>query len=316
MGYYRIPGIETGTAVTVSVSLAANYTGKQRVIEVAPGSNEVTFWFEAASDWNENEYGAIIIGNQIWMAENLRASQFNDHSSITPVADNAQWADLSSPGYCSYPAIVDELYGYLYNWYTVNTGLLCPVGWHVPSDVEFTTLTTYLGGENVAGGKLKEAGTANWSSTNAGATNVTGFTALPGGHRINDGTFDFLGTDGFWWTSTESSGADAWLMTLGYNYNSMSRSNNWKKYGLSVRCINDINLPIVTTKTITGITANSATCGGNVTLEGGEDVTEKGVCWSTEPAPTSDLLTATSDGTGMGDFSSNITGLSPEILTT
>ena len=126
----------------------------------------------------------------------------------------------------------------MYNWYTVNTGKLCPAGWHLPSNTERATLTDYLGGINIAGGKLKEAGTAHWISPNTGATNESGFTGLPGGLReYYDGTFNFIVNDGFWWSSTEYSSILALNLYLLYDNSSASSSTYNKRDGFSIRCI-------------------------------------------------------------------------------
>jgi uncharacterized protein (TIGR02145 family) len=129
-------------------------------------------------------------------------------------------------------------YGYLYNWYTVNTGLLAPTGWHVPTDAEWTTLTTYLGGNVVAGGKLKEIGTTHWTTPNTGATNETGFTALGGGLRHITGVYYYLKESGYCWSSTES-GIYAWTIYPYYLYNSLFGTNNevQKIDGCAVRCM-------------------------------------------------------------------------------
>jgi len=121
----------------------------------------------------------------------------------------------------------------------VNTGNLCPTGWHVPTDVEWTTLTTYLGGESVAGGKLKEAGLAHWNSPNTGATNETGFTALPGGYRYYGGTFYGIGYYGYLWSATEVSTSYAWYRSMIYDLSYVSRNYYNKKDGFSVRCLRD-----------------------------------------------------------------------------
>lgn len=128
-------------------------------------------------------------------------------------------------------------YGYLYNWETAKT--VCPTGWHLPTDAEWTTLTTYLGYESVAGDKLKETGTIHWQSPNTGATNETGFSALPGGNRGNDGTFGSVGNFGHWWSSTESNTGFAWGRSMFYRYSSMDRHSSSKVGGSSVRCLRD-----------------------------------------------------------------------------
>ena len=115
----------------------------------------------------------------------------------------------------------------------------CPDGWHLPSDAEWTTLTTYLGGESVAGGKMKEAGESHWTSPNTGATNESGFTALPGGYRLNNGTVSFIGRNGLWWSSTQYDTNNAWSRDLSYLYSGVGRSYGLKDYGFSVRCMRD-----------------------------------------------------------------------------
>jgi len=141
------------------------------------------------SDIEGNSYKTIQIGTQVWMAENLKTAKYNDNTSI-PLVTIGLWGD-TNPAYSWYnndPATKDT-YGALYKWYTVATGKLCPTGWHVPSDVEWTTLTTFLGGEGVAGGRMKESGTGHWLTPNSDATNSSGFTALPVGSRYRDGLF-------------------------------------------------------------------------------------------------------------------------------
>ena len=194
------------------------------------------------SDIDGNTYSIIVIGNQIWMAENLKTTKFNDGTDIPLVTDNTEWENLTTPGYCWYnndEASYKNTYGAIYNWHTGNTGKLCPSGWHIPTDEEWTTLTDYLGGENVAGGKLKEDGTTHWAAPNTGATNESGFTALPGGYRVDYDYFYGIGTFGYWWTSTEISDSNAWCRTLHYLYSDVYRVDNSMKNGSSVRCIRD-----------------------------------------------------------------------------
>jgi uncharacterized protein (TIGR02145 family) len=193
------------------------------------------------SDIEGNQYKVVKIGNQVWMAENLKTIKYNDGTAIPFVTDGAEWAGLITPAYCWYNndgAAYKAAYGALYNWYSVNTGNLCPTGWHVPTDAEWTTLTTYLGGETVAGGKLKESGTAHWASPNSG-TNESGFTALPGGYRYFSGSFLGIGNFGNLWSSTEFDEAFAWYRFLYYMSSDMSPYNIYKYFGFSVRCIKD-----------------------------------------------------------------------------
>jgi uncharacterized protein (TIGR02145 family) len=186
-------------------------------------------------------YKTIRIGNQVWMAENLRTTKLNDGTPIPLVTDNKIWSDLATPGYCLYYNQIEQgnTFGALYNWFVIHTGKLCPIGWHVPTDSEWTTFSTYLGGANKSGGKLKETGTVHWASPNAGATNEVGFFALPGGYIGSNGTFDEVGHYGYWWSSTEYSTKRAFSRTLYYLYDPVYRSKESKKDGFSVRCIRD-----------------------------------------------------------------------------
>ncbi len=192
-------------------------------------------------DIDGNVYRTVTIGTQVWMAENLKVTKYNDSTDIPLVTDDSEWSTLTTPGYCRYITTYEtDVYGPLYNWYTVNTGDLCPTGWHVPSDAEWTTLTDYLGGIFIAGGKLKETGTLHWMSPNTGATNETGFTALPGGSREKDGTYNFMGTGGFWWTATQRNSGTGWYRYINYNTIGVNRFNTTKNIGYSVRCVKDI----------------------------------------------------------------------------
>ncbi|MBA7527477.1 hypothetical protein ES705_19653 [subsurface metagenome] len=176
------------------------------------------------------------------MAENLKTTKYNDGTAIPLVTNSTEWDNLTTPGYCWYnndEASYKNTYGALYNWYTVNTGKLCPTGWHVPTDSEWTILTDYLGGYSVAGGKLKETGTTHWNSPNTGATNESGFTALPGGYRTNSGAFNNVGSNGNWWSSTESSSTYAWHRSMNYSSSNVYRDYSGKSYGFSVRCVRD-----------------------------------------------------------------------------
>jgi len=206
--------------------------------------NEVDFTTgqEIIRDFDGNVYNVVHIGTQVWMKENLKTTKFNEGASIPLVTDNTLWGYLTSPGYCWYnndASTYKFTYGALYNWYAVNTGILCPAGWHVPSDSEWTTLINYLGGFNIAGRKLKETGTAHWISPNVG-TNESGFTGLPGGLRHSiGGAFESIGTGADWWSATESSTSSAWNFGTVNNWENIARDNDVKQVGLSVRCIKD-----------------------------------------------------------------------------
>lgn len=194
------------------------------------------------TDKDGNVYHQVTIGTQVWMVENLKTTKYNDGTAIPLVTEPATWSDLAAPGYCWYnndPATYKNTYGALYNWFAVNTGKLAPVGWHVPTDAEWTALATFLGGEAVAGGKLKETGTVHWQSTNAGATNEIGFTALPGGDRYIGGTFQDLSELGSWWSSSEYSADNAWKRNINYGNAYLNAGKGTKGTGYSVRCIKD-----------------------------------------------------------------------------
>ena len=194
------------------------------------------------TDIDGNVYHYITIGTQTWMVENLKTRHYRNGVDIDSVADGTTWSGLTTGAYCNYNNDANNVatYGRLYNWYAVNnSNLIAPAGWHVASNAEWTTLTTYLGGESVAGGKLKEAGTAHWSSPNTGATNETGFTALPGGCRYYYGAFGDVGYNGSWWSSTESNVSDAWYRSMNYSYAYVDRNGFNKRNGFSGRCVRD-----------------------------------------------------------------------------
>ena len=196
------------------------------------------------SDLDDNIYNTVIIGTQTWMKENLKVTKYNDGTLIQNVTDDAQWRSSTTGAYCWYGNNISnkDIYGALYNWYAVdalNIGgkNVCPAGWHVPSDAEWTTLTTYLGGVSVAGGKLKEAGPMHWTRGNTGATNETDFTALPGGSRIGDILFSGVGSSGYWWSSSDYTYSNAYVRGMMDYSRSVSRPSYNKGSGFSVRCL-------------------------------------------------------------------------------
>ena len=195
------------------------------------------------TDADGNVYHTVTIGTQTWTVENLKTTKYNDGTSIPLVTVNTAWGNLATPGYCWYnndAATYKTTYGALYNWYTVNTGKLAPAGWHVPTDAEWNTLSKYLGGDNVSGGKLKEAGITHWWSPNTGATNETGFSALPGGtHSYYDGHFYSIGSTGLWWSVTESSALGAGSRSLFSSDSTFGSFSNDKRFGFSVRLVRD-----------------------------------------------------------------------------
>ena len=222
------------------------------------------------SDVDGNSYNTVYIGNQQWMSENLKVSKYNDGTSIPNVTDSAQWTQLTNGAWVYHEnnQSNNDKYGKLYNWYTVSTSMswfdknVCPTGWHVPTHTEWTVLTDFLGGENVAIGKLKEVGTTNWPYPNIEATNITLFSALPSGFRIFNGSYSYIGLFGDWWSSTEHAyyPESAWGRQLYYDYNSNSRMSTYsdKKSGMSIRCLKGD--PAVTS--IKGVDCGTATHNG------------------------------------------------------
>lgn len=197
---------------------------------------------QTVTDFDGNVYNTVNIGTQVWMAENLKVTHYRNGDSIPNITVNSQWSGLTSGAYGNYnnDTSYATTYGLLYNWYAVtDSSDICPTGWHIPSDAEWTTLTDYLGGVNVAGGKMKEMGTTHWTSPNTGATNTSGFTGLPGGIRSSNGYFYQINSHGYWWSSTENSSTMAWRRYL-YAYDAkVDVAYNEKTYGFSIRCIRD-----------------------------------------------------------------------------
>lgn len=195
------------------------------------------------TDIDGNVYHEIRIGTQVWMGENLKTTKYNDGTPIPNLTDiTIHWADPITGYYNWYKndaATYKNPYGALYDWYAVNTGKLAPVGWHVPTATEWTTLANYLGGESIAGGKLKEKGTTHWNTPNTGATNETDFTALPGGFFYGQG-FEYIGGQGYYWSSS-SKGDSCYLRTVDIHTGTLARLHRqWKEtLGFSVRCVKD-----------------------------------------------------------------------------
>jgi uncharacterized protein (TIGR02145 family) len=216
---------------------------------IPTADNTVTFTFTECKDGDNNYYPVVDIGGQLWMAENLKTTRYSDGTLIPLVTDGTEWLALATPAYCWYnndAANYKATYGALYNWYTVdvtsNGGKnVCPTGWHVPVVMEWSELTTYLGGEEIAGGKLKETGTTHWISPNEAATNETGFTALPGNDRNLAGYFfPDPGCTGNWWTASAWSATNAHTEFMSY-YASWAFRGDYlhKRCGFSIRCIKD-----------------------------------------------------------------------------
>ena len=190
------------------------------------------------TDTDGNKYRTVKIGDQWWMAENLKVSRYRDGSAIPDVTQNSQWTNISTGAWSFYDnsASLGKTYGKLYNGYAVtNPRGLCPEGWQVPTENEWSILLTYFGGSSEAGGKLKA--TRRWRQPNTGATNESGFTALPGGYRGSDGSFRLIGSTGTWWSTTGGSAAMVASRGLTYHTTEVYSGRGTNRSGFSVRCI-------------------------------------------------------------------------------
>ena len=193
-------------------------------------------------DQDGNTYLTITIGSQTWMAENLKTTKYRDGSNIPSVTNHASWSTLTTGAWCSKEFNIANNcpYGKLYNFYAVvDARGLCPTGWHVPTDPEWSTFITYLGGASIAGGRLKSTSIL-WTS-NIGATNDAGFSALPSSYLLVDGSFGPTGTTNGWWTTTESvSYPDRyWVIGTEGSSSNVLRNPYFKNGGIGVRCVRD-----------------------------------------------------------------------------
>ena len=319
-----------GTAYGNEVSFTTTNGGTSQDGQPCPGAVTVT-------DIDNNTYNTVQIGNQCWMKENLRTTHYSNGTSIALGSSTS-----TTTAYRYYPNNDQSnvsTYGYLYNWKAVMGGSssssvnpsgvqgICPTGWHVPSDAEWTQLTNYVSSQSqyVCGSSTDNiakalASITGWEESNEtctvgnspSANNATGFSALPAGiYFIAYGVF---GQTAYFWSATEDDGNLAYFRGLSYIFTYVSRNYLNKDVGFSVRCVRDNSgggtafLPTVITNTVSSITTTSATCGGNVTSEGGTTVTVRGVCWSTLQNPTVSN-SHTSNGSGTGIFTSSLTGL-------
>lgn len=249
-------GTGTGAFTGTMSGLEANTTYHVRAYATNTNGtaygNDVSFTTKkeitgsTVTDVDGNVYPTVTIGTQEWMAENLRTTSYKDGTPIPYVTDSAAWVNDSGGAYTWYnndAPTYKSVYGALYNWYAVNTAKVCPAGWHMPTDAEWTVLSVYLGGDAAAGGELKETGLQHWEDPNEGATNSSGFTALPGGSRYyKNASFNRIRIDGYWWSATEyaSNTDNAWSRKISnfstYLYQNFDYDKNW---GLSIRCVKD-----------------------------------------------------------------------------
>jgi uncharacterized protein (TIGR02145 family) len=219
-------------SINISVEDIAQTIGK-------PGPN--------ITDVEGNSYKTVYIGTQQWMAENLKVSKYNDGATIPNITDNLQWSNDISGAWCYYnnDGSNNAKYGKLYNWYSISPTTngnknICPTGWHIPTESEWSILTDYLGGAGVAGGKMKESSTSSWNYyPNITPTNSSLFSALPGGYRNYNGFFGSNEDFGKWWISKEYSESKSWCLALYYFNSEAHFTTSYNNDGLSVRCLRD-----------------------------------------------------------------------------
>jgi uncharacterized protein (TIGR02145 family) len=200
-----------------------------------------------ATDLDGNTYQTVQIGTQCWLVENLRVEHYRDGSAIPTNLNNLAWSNAETGAFAVYDnsATIKSTFGLLYNWYAVaDPRGLCPAGWHVPTDAEWTQLTEQLGGAFEAGGKMKSTGTLAegtglWREPNADASNSSGFSGLPGGNRNINGNYNRLTQYGRFWSLSEFDSANAIVRRLLFNFGNISTFQNEKQNGYSVRCIMD-----------------------------------------------------------------------------
>lgn len=240
-------GRGTGSFISNITGLNSNTTYYIRAYasnnEGTSYGNSVTFTTTpTVSDIDGNLYHTVKIGTQLWMVENLKVTHYRNGQPIPIITDSTTWSNLAIGAFCNFYNTENnaKIYGRLYNWYAINDQRkIAPSGWHVPSDSEWVILRNYLGGANIAGGKLKETGIAHWQSPNTDATNDFGFTALPCGLRDSSGQFSNLGLKTFWWCANMNITDLPYSQSIYYDNASLISGVDNKSNGFSVRCIKD-----------------------------------------------------------------------------
>lgn len=195
------------------------------------------------TDIDGNKYDTVQISSQFWMQQNLKTSHYRNGDPIPEITDMNQWSTATSGAWCWYnndSVKYAAVYGKLYNWYAVKDPRgLAPEGWHIPNDVEWTTLSQFLGGDVYAGGEMKETGTSHWATPNTGANNSTGFTGRPGGYRGIEGSFLDIGVIGLWWGATDFIPDLAFCVNMNSTDAQLPHYFRNFRFGFSVRCLRD-----------------------------------------------------------------------------
>ena len=280
-------------------------------------------------DLDGNRYHTVTIGTQTWMLETLKTTKFRNGESIPNVTDNTAWAGLTTAAWCDYDnsPTNGSIFGHLYNWYATNDSRnIAPAGWHIPTIEEWLVLENYLINNSfnydgsTSGNKFAKSLASNnyWKvSSGIGApgnnmnnNNSSGFNGLPAGGRYGTSGVFFSQTEGsFFWAKDETTDVEANYRAMFYGYNFFQNFVSSKKIGFSIRCIKS-DLPVITTTAASSITSTSVVSGGNITFDGNDPITSRGICWNTTGNPTI-TDTKTTDGSGKGIFNSSISGLTP-----
>lgn len=234
-----------------ATNIAGTNYGNQVVFKTTTSTPDGTTG--SITDIDGNVYSTVFIAGMEWMSENLKTTKYNDGTPIPYISNSNIWSSLTTMGFCWYQFYgyttndsIDYVnnYGFLYNWYVLDTSVngnknICPDGWHIPSASEWNTLVTYLGGANIAGGKLKEVGTTHWYSTSTLVTNESGFTALPGGYRVYNGAFFDVRNYGDYWSATTSKYDSTYASCIEFFSGNISANLNnvRKRDGFSIRCV-------------------------------------------------------------------------------
>ncbi len=236
---YLTPGTYDVTLIVIGALGSQSDTNTRAgYVIVLPDTNTTTGCGTEVTDIDGNVYDVVEIGSQCWMKQNLKTATYNDGTPIPTGLDDVTWSDDSTDAYAVYDnnPVNADTFGYAYNWYAVNTGKLCPQGWHIPTQAEFETLIATIGGE-AEGGALKL--TDLWQAPNVGATNNSGFSAAGSGFRVNSGIYYGVGLEGHFWSSTESLDGGAYNMFLRNDDSYVYLEGYPFENGFSCRCIKD-----------------------------------------------------------------------------